>query len=49
MGVVLPADDVLVAGLRAGDEETFACLLHRARAAVRGHLECYVATSGVET
>lgn len=28
MGVVLPTDDVLVAGLRAGDEETFACLLN---------------------
>ncbi|WP_233712561.1 RNA polymerase sigma factor [Kribbella turkmenica] len=28
MGAVLPADDVLVAGLRAGDEETFACLLN---------------------
>jgi len=28
VGVVLPADDVLVAGLRAGDEETFACLLN---------------------
>lgn len=28
MGVVLPADDVLVAGLRAGDEEAFACLLN---------------------
>jgi RNA polymerase sigma-70 factor (ECF subfamily) len=25
--VVVPADDVLVAGLRAGDEETFECLL----------------------
>jgi len=25
--VVLPADDVLVAGLRAGDEEMFACVL----------------------
>ncbi|MEV0285945.1 MULTISPECIES: sigma-70 family RNA polymerase sigma factor [unclassified Kribbella] len=28
MGAVLPADEVLVAGLRAGDEETFACLLN---------------------
>jgi RNA polymerase sigma-70 factor (ECF subfamily) len=28
VGVVLPTDDVLVAGLRAGDEETFACLLN---------------------
>ncbi|MEV0792966.1 sigma-70 family RNA polymerase sigma factor [Kribbella sp. NPDC050459] len=28
MGVVLPTDDVLVAGLRTGDEETFACLLN---------------------
>ncbi|MFI7065744.1 RNA polymerase sigma factor [Kribbella sp. NPDC050124] len=28
MGAVLPTDDVLVAGLRAGDEETFACLLN---------------------
>ena len=28
VGVVLPADDVLVAGLRAGDEEAFACLLN---------------------
>ncbi|WP_371403320.1 sigma-70 family RNA polymerase sigma factor [Kribbella sp. NBC_00662] len=27
MGAVVPADDVLVAGLRAGDEEMFACLL----------------------
>jgi RNA polymerase sigma-70 factor (ECF subfamily) len=27
VGVVLPGDDVLVAGLRAGDEETFVCLL----------------------
>jgi RNA polymerase sigma-70 factor (ECF subfamily) len=26
--VVVPTDDVLVAGLRAGDEETFACLLN---------------------
>lgn len=28
VGVVLPTDDVLVAGLRTGDEETFACLLN---------------------
>jgi RNA polymerase sigma-70 factor (ECF subfamily) len=28
VGVVLPGDDVLVAGLRAGDEETFVCLLN---------------------
>jgi len=28
VGVVLPTDDVLIAGLRAGDEETFACLLN---------------------
>jgi RNA polymerase sigma-70 factor (ECF subfamily) len=28
VGVVLPTDDVLVAGLRARDEETFACLLN---------------------
>ena len=28
VGEVLPTDDVLVAGLRAGDEETFACLLN---------------------
>jgi RNA polymerase sigma-70 factor, ECF subfamily len=28
VGVVLPADDVLVAGLRAGDEEMFALLLN---------------------
>jgi RNA polymerase sigma-70 factor (ECF subfamily) len=28
VGVALPTDDVLVAGLRAGDEETFACLLN---------------------
>jgi len=28
VGVVLPTDDDLVAGLRAGDEETFACLLN---------------------
>jgi RNA polymerase sigma-70 factor (ECF subfamily) len=27
VGAVLPTDDVLVAGLRAGDEEMFACLL----------------------
>jgi len=27
MGVVLPTDDVLIAGLRDGDEETFAYLL----------------------
>jgi RNA polymerase sigma-70 factor, ECF subfamily len=26
--VVVPADDILVAGLRTGDEETFACLLN---------------------
>ncbi|MGW7683334.1 RNA polymerase sigma factor [Kribbella sp. NPDC054772] len=28
MGVVVPTDDVLVAGLRTGDEDTFACLLN---------------------
>ena len=28
MGAALPTDDVLVAGLRARDEETFACLLN---------------------
>ena len=28
VGAVLPTDDVLVAGLRAGDEEMFACLLN---------------------
>ena len=28
VGVVLPTDDVLVAGLQAGDGETFACLLN---------------------
>jgi RNA polymerase sigma-70 factor, ECF subfamily len=28
VGVVVPTDDVLVAGLRTGDEETFACLLN---------------------
>ncbi|HEY3557644.1 MAG TPA: sigma-70 family RNA polymerase sigma factor [Kribbella sp.] len=28
MGAVVPTDDALVAGLRTGDEETFACLLN---------------------
>lgn len=45
MGVALPSDDVLVAGLRAGDEETFACLLNSWSGSMLRLARSYVSTT----